>query len=485
MGCIECVTTGWNELLDRLSDHQLGDSHVLFLAPSAQKAATVRQAVSDPLSRVRTVTLDELVREIVDSALPGVRRIGYTATEYVVALILQRLSDRLHYLPNVHVFPGVAAAVTRYILDAINTVPEVLGDGFEVAHTMRVKSPLERDLVLVADEFLYQMRRSNSACSDLLCALALKALESGECARVQALSSETFIVDGVYPTTELRWRLLSHLTERAKHTVVLLRAMADQSAGASSIEEIRSRLQSAELEPQLHCVVGERGIERFDTCDAEVQGVAKRIARLLVNEPSLNPREIGLVIPNPDRYLALLEEYFDVYGIPFDVVGGFPLRTSPVACVLSALLRLIPAPGDRVGLFELFSSGLVGAEGVDIHLVDRFARRFNISDLHAFEKVLDSLPADYLEGTDDLEHLRASVVNLNAFLDMLKGLDRQSDPRRFVDALIELLSRLRLVSKGVLALGRPQDVTAGEIGLSQRVVTEKRSSASGDGRGAR
>jgi hypothetical protein len=463
MGRVECVTTGWNDLLNQLSGHRLGDSNVLFLAPSAQKAAAVRQAVADPVSTVRTVTLDELVREVVDSASPGVRRIGHTATEYVVASILQRLSDRLHYLPDVNVFPGVAAAVTRYILDAVNTSPEVLRSGFEGAYGSEARSAQDRDLVLVADEFLSQMRHSNSACRDLLCALALEALQSGECARVEALSNETLILDGVYPTTELRWRLLSLVTQRARHTYILSHAMAEQLIDASSIEEIRSRVHSAELETQLFAVAEKRGIERFDTRDAEIQGVARRIARLLADEPSLSPREIGLVVPNPDRYLSLVAEYFDVYGVPFEAVGGFPLRTSPVACVLLALLRLIPAPGDRAGLFELFSSGLVGAEGVDIHLVDRFARRFNISDLHALEHVFDSLPEDYLRESDDLEHLRASVSNLNAFLDRLKDLGQHSNPRRFIDTLMELLAQLQLVSNGVLALGRPPDAAVREV----------------------
>lgn len=76
MGRVECVTTGWRDLFD-----ELGGSDVVFVAPSSLKARAVRKSVSDLIASIYPVTLDGLVDEIVDSAVPGIRRIGRTATE--------------------------------------------------------------------------------------------------------------------------------------------------------------------------------------------------------------------------------------------------------------------------------------------------------------------------------------------------------------------------------------------------------------------
>src|SRR5690606_22040043 len=109
----------------------------------------------------------------------------------------------------------------------------------------------------------------------------------------------------------------------------------------------------------------------------------------LRDDPSLDPSQIGVIIPNLDRYQALVEEYFDAYGLPCEFAGGFPLKASPIASVARTLLSQAQTPGDRAGMFRLLSSGLIDAGEIDVQLVDRLARRFNISDLAALKETLE------------------------------------------------------------------------------------------------
>ena len=163
------------------------------------------------LSRVSVVTLDGLAREIADSAAPGIRRISMDTTEFVVRSVLEDLRRDLRYLPDVRVFRGTAAAVTRALVQMINSQPEIVRQGFAAAFDQGELSPRERDLILVGDEFLRRMGSKEVACDDLLKTTALEALESDkpECERVASLRDICLVFDGVYLGAELYWRLLS------------------------------------------------------------------------------------------------------------------------------------------------------------------------------------------------------------------------------------------------------------------------------------
>lgn len=140
------------------------------------------------------------------------------------------------------------------------------------------------------------------------------------------------------------------------------------------------------------------------------------------------------------------------YGIAFEAVNGFPLRTNPMACVVSRLLAQIRSPGDRAGLFELLASGSVDAGGIDIQLVDSYARRFNLSDLSNLAHELNSMPENYLPEGDGLERLRESVERLDGLLGSLRDFTQQCKPQKFVDQLLDLLANLQVVTNGIVAL---------------------------------
>lgn len=446
MGQVECVTSGWRGLLG-----QLDGSDILFIAPSAQKARAVRKSLPDLLSSVCPVTLDRVINEIVDSAMPGVRRIGRTATEYVVASILKDRREDLGYLPDVQTFPGTATAVARFISATVNAVPEVVHSGFREAINPANPTKRDRDLILVGDEFLNCLRSRRVACADMLWILGLEALRSGECSRVQKLSQQRVVIDGVYSFTELHWRVLAALAERAEHTYVLGHALADHLTGITTIEGIRTRLPHIRVENELVEAVGGRAVRVFGTRDAEVQAVAQQILEVLGAESGLHACDIAVVTQNPDRYLPIIEECFSAYGVPFEAVDGFPLRTNPMACVAQRLLTQIQSPGDRAGLFELLASGSVDADGIDIHLIDRFARRFNISDLSGLAHELDSMPDNYLSEGEDLERLHESMKSLDNLLECLRSLARQARPQEFVDRFLALMVNLEVVTEGILA----------------------------------
>lgn len=447
MGRVECVTTGWRDLFDAL-----GGSDVVFVAPSSLKARAVRKSVSDLIASIYPVTLDGLVDEIVDSAVPGIRRIGRTATEYVVASILRDYREALSYLPDVQVFPGIATVVARFISATINAVPEVVHSGFEAAIDSANASPRDKDLILVGDEFLDRLRKRGAACDDVLLVLALEALDSGDSARVQKLSEQQLVIDRVYRSSELQWRVLGALANRAKHTYVLGHALADRFEGIASIEAIRSRLSDLKIKEVLVETVGERAVHVFETREAEVQAVAQQIFALLYDNPSLRASDIAVVVPNLDRYLPIIDECLPAYGIAFEAVNGFPLRTNPMACVVSRLLAQIRSPGDRAGLFELLASGSVDAGGIDIQLVDSYARRFNLSDLSNLAHELNSMPENYLPEGDGLERLRESVERLDGLLGSLRDFTQQCKPQKFVDQLLDLLANLQVVTNGIVAL---------------------------------
>jgi len=446
MGKIRCVTTGWRELLTGLCDDD-----VVFIAPGAQKAKAVRKDSVDVISNIRVVTPDGLINEIVDSAAPGIRRISRTATEYIVSTILADHQENLTYLRDIHKFPGTAAAVTRFILATINTVPEVVSKGFRHAFDSGDLGARDRDLILVGDEFLRRMRDRRSACTDMLWALGLEALRSGDCARVKALSEQLVIIDGIYSSTELYWQVLAAIVERAKDTYLLGRALSSSLASASTIEDIRVQLYNAQIKELLLDAIAGRAVEVFDTRDAEVRAVARRIAGLLRNDSNLRPRDIAVVTSNPDRYLPIVDEYFTAYNVPFEAVSGFPLRTSPMSSVVRRLLAQTESPGDRTKMFELLASGSVDAGNIDIQLVDRFARRFNVSDLSGLAGVIDSMPVDYFTDADEINRLRQSLVSLDEFMHNLYNLAKQTSPRKFVDILVGLLVDLKVLTNGVLA----------------------------------
>jgi len=446
MARVTCTGMDWRDLLNSLSNRD-----VLFLAPAAQKAAMVRRELGDVLSRVSVVTLDSLAREIADSAAPGVRRISLDTSEFVVKSVLEDLANGLEYLPDVREFRGTAAAVTRSLLQLINTQPEVVRQGFAIAYSQGELSPRERDLILVGDEFLKRMRSKEVACDDLLKTIALEALESdkSECERVNALRDVCLVIDGVYPGAGLHWRLLNALSQIASRTYVLRRALPAELDGEGSIEQIRTSLLQSRFEDQLVLEMSGRWVDRFDTREMEVRRIATRIAKLLSDDPALDPSQIGVIVPNLDRYQALIEEYFAAYGVPVDFPGGFPLKASPAASIARALLLQAQTPGDRAGLFRLLASGLVEADGIDIQTLDRLARRFNVSNLTELADVLDEMPEEYLPEEEGRASLEQSLNGLQSLLDDLQVLGREANPRTFSDALIGVMSKLRVMVNAV------------------------------------
>ena len=446
MACVTCTGMDWRDLLSSLRNRD-----VLFIAPGAQREAMVRRELGDVLSSVSVVTSDSLAREIADSAAPGVRRISLDTTEFVVRLILEDLRSILEYLPDVREFRGTAAAVTRSLLHLINTQPEVVREGFAVAYSQGELSPRERDLILVGDEFLRRTRSKEVACDDLLKTIALEALEpdSSDCERVSALRDVCLVLDGVYPGSELHWRLLNALCRIASRTYVLRRALPPGLDGDVSLEQIRSSLLQSRFEDRIASEMSGRWIHRFDTREMEVRGVAIRIAKLLSDDPGLDPSQIGIIVPNIDRYQALVEEYFAAYGVPVDFPSGYPLRTSPAASIAKALLLQAQNPGDRAGLFRLLASGLVEADGIDIQMLDRLARRFNVSNLTDLAEVLGMMPQEYLPEDGERASLEQSLNGLQSLLDDLRVLGKETSPWTFSDALIGAMSKLRVMVNAV------------------------------------
>ena len=448
MARVTCTGVGWRDLLDTLENRD-----VLFVAPGAQKADLVRRELGDVLSSVSVVTLDELAGEVADSSAPGIRRISLDTTEYVVKSTLVDLRKDLEYLPDVQEFRGTAAAVTRSLLQMINSHPEIVRQGFAFAFDQGELSPRERDLILIGDEFLRRMRSERTACDDLIKTIALEALESDkfECERVRALRDECLVLDGVYHGAELHWRLLNALSRKAFRTCVVRRALPAELDGEVSIERIGASLLQSSFEDRLASEMSGRWIDRFDTRELEVRGVAMRIARLLSDDPELHPSQIGVIVPNLDRYQALIEEYFAAYGVPVDFPSGFPLKASPIASIARALLSQTQTPGERAGLFRLLASGLVDADGIDVQMLDRLARRFNVSDLAELADVLANMPSEYLPQGDERAGLELSLKGLQSLLADLQTLGRETDPRAFADALIGAMSRLRITVNAVHA----------------------------------
>jgi ATP-dependent helicase/DNAse subunit B len=446
MARVTCTGMDWRDLLSNLQDRD-----VLFIAPSVQKEDMVRRELGDVLSRVSVVTLDGLAREIADSAAPGIRRISMDTTEFVVRSVLEDLRRDLRYLPDVRVFRGTAAAVTRALVQMINSQPEIVRQGFAAAFDQGELSPRERDLILVGDEFLRRMGSKEVACDDLLKTTALEALESDkpECERVASLRDICLVFDGVYLGAELYWRLLKALAGAASRSYVLRRALPPELDGEASIERIRTSLLQSRFEDRLALEMSGRWIDRFDTREQEVRGVAARIAKLLSDHPELHPSEIGVIAPSLDRYQALVEEYFSAYGVPIDFPSGFPLRASPTASIARALLSQAQTPGERAGLFRLLASGLVEADRIDVQTLDRLARRFNVSNLSELAEVLDKMPQEYLPEGDERTSLEQSLNGLQSLLDDLRVLGSETNPRALSDALIGAMSKLRVVINAV------------------------------------
>jgi len=152
----------------------------------------------------------------------------------------------------------------------------------------------------------------------------------------------------------------------------------------------------------------------------EIRGIAGEIRELI--DGGARPGEIAIAFPDLSRGVALVDEMFPDFGIPYVASEGVPLIHSPLVQALIAVLATPLGSYRREDVVALLNSPYLGgpAGQIDGHTVDAVARQERITGGSGSWDRWLSAPATE-EDDEKITEIREGLAGLFADLATLEG----------------------------------------------------------------
>ena len=367
--------------------------------PGINKENTER-ALTDTMSGCTVYTTEELIQHYLQQS-PGSKNaqsqlLTRQAEDYLLDIIIRNTpggspSDPApetgsRYL-NIEIQrPGYIRALGEFIHNFRRTHHE---DLLRILLTFnRGKlSAKERDLIDIHDEYdqllgerdLFDYRRA-----------VLSFLNRKFMSEEPQIPQETLILIGFSHLTSLDYKLLRWMISRFKRSIILacrnpkasrttfriqntLEEFIKEVTGsaAEALEEkILTGNRDSSLLPLAELIFDDHKIERLQKDYSsrikiaqansryhEVTLIARTIRRL--NQENTPYNQIRVILPNSEKYTALVLEVFPRYGIPYRLPAGTPLKFYPLAGIIQSMIGHAVNPNPFPLREKIFSSPYV------------------------------------------------------------------------------------------------------------------------------
>lgn len=368
----------------------------------------------------RVTTLTGFARTLFEDHASDETLIDETAATFILSHVLADHADRLPLLTRKG---GASPGVVRELQMLIKVLtgrqvayPEALGD---------LQSKKSEEIARVRDAYFHFLEEHHFVDSTILLLWAKRWLEEhGE----EDLG--TVWIYGLIDPLPLEKSFILTIRDRATILHYALPDLLDQRG--EWLGEAESPVTPLEGEPFRLRIAGlfssDTAWETGDRIRAagwkdrieEIRGIAGEIRELI--DGGARPGEIAVAFPDLSRGMALVDEIFPDFGIPYAASEGVPLIRSPLVQALMAVLATPVGSYRREDVVALLTSPYLGgpASRIDGHAVDALARQERITGgSGAWDRWL-SAPAT---GEDDekVPEIREGLAGLFADLASLEG----------------------------------------------------------------
>lgn len=428
-----------------------------------------RQAGLGATTGLDFASIDDVVELILERAGRQLKPIDFMTQRLIVARILRELDEggQLQYLRNMGSYPGVVQRMLQLMSELRRANVPV------DAAVLTGDSRKDHDIFAVYRAYQDFLRRNR-----------WRDLEEGYLAAVDCCQQagvlsglQQVVIDGFADFTPLQLSLIAVLGEAVPITVTLTsdrerpllfdhtERLVERFEKLDFCVHRQPRQTGEHLADHLFAVVPpqrpsapEVSVTRCWSIRQEVVEAARAIKELVLsNAAELN--EIGLVVPDPNRYLPVLQQEFSKAGIPVAYRDSISLVQSAAAAHLLALMAVVSENWSQQAFVRLLRGRLY-----------RWPEQIN-----------HSLLLDFVQRTPhvgDLESWIDLCRRQRRYYEGLLGQETEEDSLLYSDPEHEI-ERLRQVEQGLTYLARlwqcslPQQGSLADLAAGLRSLTQE------------
>ncbi len=438
------------ELIEKISL----SPRMLLILPTQKKAHYIKNELLGYWESPGVFSLPELLFDQYQRGGGTKKKIAPAQELLIMERIIEENWDVLHFFTQSEKFPGLAAK--------IKSLFNTLAQEKKTISELKESSEQKEDLLILREKYRSFLREKELIDSDGLLEMGWEL--------VKDLSSdwESLGLDTLHYMMPIDWEIISALENGFARKFLfsdLPEKLPSEKTFIACLKASHQENFKLPLDKMESCgPVGE-----FFNPEEETKYVARDLRRKI--ESGIPPAELFVVPAAVEEYQTLIMETFPQYGIPFDISRGLPLEGSPPAILLKTILELVENPYSRQLLYRFFSNSLVELRGLNIELIDNFARRFNYNDLEPlFKGEVDPGAILPREGAELIED---QLIILGGFIaKFLIPLQKTCDHRNFFSLLQEVFLKISFLAN-VIGPGEIQeDFNPQEITIAIRKLYE-------------
>ncbi len=428
----------------------------LLLLPSSHRVGEVRRKLlfqGEPPGLDTICTIETLLDTILEGTPFLSSRLNAIETQAVVEEVIRRVAGRLRYFGDMSEKWGFSRMVGRFLREAV-------GWGGDVAPLRSIKPEQKaKDLALILKTYLEVMEGKGIMDEPLSLLKAAELVKQGHSPKARRITH--LFVDGFYDFTHAQWALIESLIGQVPRSTFSLlyhsgrprlfripKSLLERLKAMGAIVEEMGTSWEWPLSP-LEEVFGGGGVElgKVPELDdrvhlikgrgrvGEARWVAHEVASLL--RGGVRPEEIGVLVRDIGEYRAVLEEAFDVWGIPYRVSQHPALAEHPLVNlgVMLSRTRLEDLPVSR--LVSLTLSSFIPLDPLTKSEVLRLVER--VQYLVGIERWRERL-----KGLGELPRARGWI--LSTLIPALEAIPLRGEGREIIKGLD---NALRLLGVGV------------------------------------
>ncbi len=342
---------------------------MLLILPTQKKAHFIKNELLRYWESPGVFSLPELLFEQYKSRGGIKKRITPAQEILIMERIIEETWDDLHFFSQSEQFPGLAVKIKSLF----NTLVQEK----KTIHEVNEFAAQKEDLLILREKYLSFLREKELIDADCLLEMG------GELVKDLNKDWESLGLDTLHYMMPVDWEIIGELEIGFARKFIFTDLLEKLPSGKTFLACLKEFHQdNFKLTSGKKQDCGSVGI--FFNPEEETKHVARDLRRKV--ESGVPPANLFVVPAALEEYQALIMEIFPQYDIPFDISRGLPLEGSPPAILLKTILELVENPFSRQLLYRFFSSSLVELRGLDIEVIDDFARRFNYNDLEPLFK---------------------------------------------------------------------------------------------------
>lgn len=183
----------------------------------------------------------------------------------------------------------------------------------------------------------------------------------------------------------------------------------------------------------------------------EIDLIAKEIKNLILDQ-SAEPHRICVAFNLISNYSPIIRDVFNLYNLPFNLTDRIKLSNSQVVSSIINFLSILESDFYYKNIFRALSGGYIDLPNADFYNLRKAAVDLKITIgannwRNSLEAAMEANSFDheedeFVKGKSEIYKSALNCINL--IYDLLKPFDKKLSPGEFINALIELIKKLKV-----------------------------------------